>query len=193
MENNMTIPSEQPIGRWWLSIIVGLVAIAAGVIVFINPVASYLAIAMWLGVAVLLSGIFNLVQCFSTDNSFVRNVWVVIAAIIDIIIGVALMFNTLFTVVMLPILFGIWLLYRGFIGVVQGMDLRSFHVPNAGWVVFGSVVMIAISLAVLLMPDSMGVGVVVLVVAIAFLVYGFSAISLGFRLYHVHRRACELE
>ena len=64
MENNYSKTSEQPIGRWWLSIIVGLVAIAAGVIVFINPVASYLAIALWLGVAVFLSGIFNLVQCF---------------------------------------------------------------------------------------------------------------------------------
>ena len=66
MGNNYSKTSEQPIGRWWLSIIVGLVAIAAGVIVFINPVASYLAIALWLGVAVFLSGIFNLVQCFST-------------------------------------------------------------------------------------------------------------------------------
>ena len=92
MSNYKNKTGEQPIGRWWLSIIVGLVAIAAGIIVFINPVASYFAVAMWLGVAVLLSGIFNLVQCFSTDNSFVRNVWVVIAAIIDIIIGVALMF-----------------------------------------------------------------------------------------------------
>ena len=107
MGNNYSKTSEQPIGRWWLSIIVGLVAIAAGVIVFINPVASYLAIALWLGVAVFLSGIFNLVQCFSTNNSYVRNIWVIIASIIDIIIGVALMFNTLFTVVMLPKLSGI--------------------------------------------------------------------------------------
>ncbi|MBQ5710726.1 MAG: DUF308 domain-containing protein [Alistipes sp.] len=185
--------SEQLIGRWWLSIIVGLVAIAAGFIVLINPVASYFTIAIWLGAAVLCSGVMGIVQCLSTSSGLVRNGWVILASIADIVIGILLLFNVLLTASVLPTLFGIWLLYRGFIGVVQGMDLRSFHVPNAGWVVFGSVVMIAISLAVLLMPDSMGVGVVVLVVAIAFLVYGFSAISLGFRLYHVHRRACELE
>ena len=188
MENNVTNSSEQPIERWWLSIIVGLVAIAAGVIVFINPVASYLAIAMWLGVAVLLSGVFNLVQCFSTDNSFVRNVWVVIAAVIDIIIGVALMFNTLFTVVMLPILFGIWLLCRGGVLLIQGMDLRGFRVRNAGWVIFGAIIMIATSFVVLLMPESLGVEVVIIFLGIAFFAYGISAIVLGFKLYDVSEK-----
>ena len=188
MENNVTSYSEQPIGRWWLSIIVGLVAIAAGVIVFINPVASYLAIAMWLGVAVLLSGVFNLVQCFSTDNSFVRNVWVVIAAVIDIIIGVALLFNTLFTVVMLPILFGIWLLCRGGVLLIQGMDLRGYRVRNAGWVIFGAVIMIATSFVVLLMPESFGVDVVVIFLGVAFFAYGISAIVLGFKLYDVSEK-----
>ena len=188
MENNVTNYSEQPIGRWWLSIIVGLVAIAAGVIVFINPVASYLAIAMWLGVAVLLSGVFNLVQCFSTDNSFVRNVWVVIAAVIDIIIGVALMFNTLFTVVMLPILFGIWLLCRGGVLLIQGMDLRGYRVRNAGWVILGAVIMIATSFVVLLMPESFGVDVVVIFLGVAFFAYGISAIVLGFKFYDVSEK-----
>ena len=101
--------------------------------------------------------------------------------------------KVLLTAAVLPTLFGIWLLYRGFIGIVQGMDLRSFHVPNAGWVVFASVVMIAISFGVLLLPDSLGVGTIVISVAIAFLVYGFSSIALGFRLYDVHRRARDLE
>lgn len=183
---------EQPIGRWWLSIIVGLVAIAAGIIVFINPVASYFAVAMWLGVAVLLSGIFNLVQCFSTDNSFVRNVWVVIAAIIDIIIGVALMFNTLFTAIMLPILFGIWLLCRGGVMLLQGMDLRSYRVRNAGWVVLGSIVMIAISFVVLLMPESFGVEAVILFIGVAFVAYGVSAVALGLKLYDLSEQTKEL-
>ena len=185
--------SEQLIGRWWLSIIVGLVALAAGFIVLINPLTSYITIAIWLGVAVLISGIIGLVQSFSSDSALVRNGWVILAAIADIIIGLLLIFNMVITAVMLPMLFGVWLLYRGFIGVVMGMDLRSCRVPNAGWVVLGSVIMIVISLAVLLMPQTLGVEAIVLFVAAAFLIYGFSSISLGFRLYEVHRRAREME
>lgn len=193
MEKINSKSAEQPIGRWWLSVIVGLVAIAAGIIVFINPVASYFALALWLGVAVLLSGVFNLVQCFSTNNSFVRNLWVVVAAIIDIIIGVALMFNTLFTAVILPLLFGIWLLCRGGVLLLQGMDLRSWRVRNAGWVIFGSIVMIVISLVVLLMPESVGIEAVILFIGIAFVAYGVSAVALGFKLYDMSERAKEIE
>lgn len=185
--------SEQLIGRWWLSIIVGLVALAAGFIVLINPLTSYITIAIWLGVAVLISGIIGLVQSFSSDSALVRNGWVILASIADIIIGLLLIFNMVITAVMLPTLFGVWLLYRGFIGVVMGMDLRSCRVPNAGWVVLGSVIMIVISLAVLLMPQTLGVEAIVLFVAAAFLIYGFSSISLGFRLFEVHRRAREME
>lgn len=185
--------SEQLIGRWWLSIIVGLVALAAGFIVLINPLTSYITIAIWLGVAVLISGIIGLVQSFSSDSALVRNGWVILAAIADIIIGLLLIFNMVITAVMLPTLFGVWLLYRGFIGVVMGMDLRSCRVPNAGWVVLGSVIMIVISMAVLLMPQTLGVEAIVLFVAAAFLIYGFSSISLGFRLYEVHRRARDME
>ncbi len=193
MSNYTTKTSEQSIGRWWLSIIVGLVAIAAGIIVFINPVASYLAVALWLGVAVLLSGIFNLIQCFSTDNSFVRNAWVVIAAIVDIIIGVALMFNTLFAVVMLPLLFGIWLLCRGVVVLVQGLDLRSYRIRNAGWVILGAVVMIAISFVVLLLPESFGIEALILFIGIAFVAYGVSAVALGFKLYDISDRVMEVD
>lgn len=193
MEKINSKSAEQPIGQWWLSVIVGLVAIAAGIIVFINPVASYFALALWLGVAVLLSGVFNLVQCFSTNNSFVRNLWVVVAAIIDIIIGVALMFNTLFTAVILPLLFGIWLLCRGGVLLLQGMDLRSWRVRNAGWVIFGSIVMIAVSFVVLLMPESVGIEAVILFIGIAFVAYGVSAVALGFKLYDMSERAKEIE
>ena len=185
--------SEQLVGRWWLSIIIGLVALGAGFIVLINPMGSYLTIALWLGIAVLLSGVMTLVQCFTSDSGLVRNGWVIVGAIADIIIGLILMFNMLFTAIMLPVLFGIWLLCRGFVGVIQGMDLRGLHLPNSGWVILGSVVMMCIALVVLLLPESLGVEMIIIFIALAFLAYGFSSISLGLRLYAVHRRAQDLQ
>ena len=94
----------------------------------------------------------------------------------------------MFTVVMLPILFGIWLLCRGGVLLIQGMDLRGYRVRNAGWVILGAIIMIAVSFVVLLMPESFGVDVVVIFLGIAFLAYGISAIMLGFKLYDVSER-----
>lgn len=92
------------------------------------------------------------------------------------------MLNFLLSVAIIPVLFGIWLLYRGFVTLVQGITLRSSGVRDAGWVIFSSVIVIAISLAVLFVPEIIGVAAVVIFVAIALMAYGVSRISLGFRL-----------
>lgn len=181
------------IAHWWLSLIVGLVAVVVGFIVVLNPAESYYSIAIWFGVVVLLSGAFGIVQASSSNNYLVRRGWFVIASVIDIIIGILLLFNVLLSAAILPILLGIWLLYRGLILVMQGVDIRGYGVGDAGWVIFGGVLIIAISIAILLLPETLGVEAVVLSVAIACVVYGVTAISLAFRLYEVHRRARALQ
>ncbi len=180
---------EQLISRWWLTLLVGILSLIVGFIVLVNPVSSYLTIALWLGVVVFISGIMGLWQSFSSNNRFVSRGWLIIASIADLFIGVALMLNTMLSAAMLPILLGVWMLYRGITMFMQGIDLRGYGISDAGWVIFGSLLTIAISIAILLLPTSVGMGVVVLVVAIGFILYGVTLLSLSFRLYEVHRHA----
>lgn len=180
---------EQLIKHWWLSLIIGLAMLAMGLVVLVNPSASYMTFALWLGVLVALSGVVGIVQGVSSKNYFVRRGWLIVASIADIIIGILLMFNIALSAALLPVLLGIWLLYRGMTLIMQGADLRNYRVRDAGWVIFGGALIVAISLAVLFFPLSVGVEAVVLAVSIGFIVYGFTTISLSFRLYDVHRRA----
>ncbi|MBR2976498.1 MAG: DUF308 domain-containing protein [Alistipes sp.] len=180
---------EQLIKHWWLSLIIGLAMLAMGLVVLVNPTASYLTFALWLGVLVALSGVVGIVQGVSSKNYFVRRGWLIVASIADIIIGILLMFNIALSAALLPVLLGVWLLYRGMTLIMQGADLRNYRVRDAGWVIFGGALIVAISLAVLFFPLSVGVEAVVLAVSIGFIVYGFTTISLSFRLYDVHRRA----
>jgi uncharacterized membrane protein HdeD (DUF308 family) len=53
--------------------------------------------------------------------------------------------------------------------------------------------MIAVSLVVLLMPESVGIEAVILFIGIAFVAYGVSAVALGFKLYDMSERAKEIE
>lgn len=189
MKNEYLERTERLIRHWWLSLIGGVVLIAIGFIVMVNPVASYFAFAMWLGFAVMLSGILSLLQSLSSNNRYVRNGWLILAAIADIIIGLLLVFNFLLSAFAMPILLGIWLLYRGAAMLAQGIDLKSNNVRGGGWIIFYSAIVIVISIAVLWMPMTLGVQTVVLFVAIAFVSYGVALVSLGFRLWDIHRQA----
>lgn len=192
MESDIYEKTERLIKHWWLSLVVGIAAVAVGFVVLVHPAESYYTFALWLGIVVLLSGIAGVVQALSTKNYFVRHGWIVLAAVADIIIGIVLMFSSMLSAVAMPILLGVWLLYRGCAMLMQGFDLRSFGVRDAGWVMFYAAVIIAIAIAILWMPATLGVEAVILFVAIAFITYGVSMVSLGFRLWDIHRRARQL-
>jgi uncharacterized membrane protein HdeD (DUF308 family) len=92
----------------------------------------------------------------------------------------------------MPILLGAWLLYRGIAMLMQSIDLKSHSVRGSGWLIFYSVIVIIIALAVLWMPATLGVEAVILIVAIAFVSYGVSMVTLAFRLLDIHRYAKRL-
>ena len=189
MMNNNYEKTEYLIGRWWLSLLVGIAAIIVGFIILVNPAISYYVFALWLGIAILLSGIMGLAQSLDSKNYFVHRGWLIAAAVADIIIGIILMFNTLLSAMILPILLGCWLLYRGMTMMAQGFDLRNYGIRDAGWVIFYAALTIALSVAILWMPSTVGVEYVIIIVAVAAIIYGISMISLSYRLWEVHRHA----
>ena len=192
MKNDYSERSERLVGYWWLSLIAGMVLIAIGFIVMVNPAVSYFSFATWFGFAVMLTGVLTLIQSLTSDNRYVRRGWLILASIADIIIGIILIFNFLVAAFVMPILLGAWLLYRGTAMLMQGVDLKSHSVRGSGWLIFYSVIVIIVSLAVLWMPATLGVEAVILFVAIAFVSYGVSMVTFGFRLLDVHRYAKRL-
>ena len=192
MKNDYSERSERLVGYWWLSLIAGMVLIAIGFIVMVNPAVSYFSFATWFGFAVMLTGVLTLIQSLTSDNRYMRRGWLILASIADIIIGIILIFNSLVAAFVMPILLGAWLLYRGTAMLMQGVDLKSHSVRGSGWLIFYSVIVIIVSLAVLWMPATLGVEAVILFVAIAFVSYGVSMVTFGFRLLDVHRYAKRL-
>lgn len=181
--------TEYLINHWWLSLFVGLAAICAGFLILVNPVESYYTFAVWLGLAIFLSGGVGIVQGLSSKNYFVHRGWLMIVSAADIIIGLVLILNALISEIFMPVLLGVWLLYRGAVMLVQGFELRGYGIRDAGWVVFYASLIIALAVAVLWLPMTFGIEAVVIFVAIAFVAYGISTISLAYRLWEVHRHA----
>ena len=189
MNTEIYTKTEYLIKHWWLSLLTGGISIAIGFIVLVNPATSYYTFALWLGIAIFLSGVMGLMQSLTSHNYFVRRGWLILADVMDIIIGIVLMFNTLLSELILPILLGAWVLYRGGTMLAQGFDMRNYGTGEAGWVLFYAAVIMAIGVAILWLPTILGAETVVLFVAIAFITYGISMMSVAFRLWDIHRHA----
>ena len=188
MKESIYEKDESVIGLWWLAALVGIISLGIGFIVLVNPIASYYTAAVWLGVAIFASGLIGLVLSISSSNVVVRRGWAIFASIVDILLGIILMFNMLFTLTVLPVIFGVWVLYRGATSLMHALDLRDLGVDDTGGMMVGAILMLIIGIVVLWLPETLGVEMVVLFLAIAFISYGVSMVAYAFRLAAVHRR-----
>ena len=85
MKESIYEKDESMISQWWLAALVGVVTLGIGFIVLVNPIVSYLTAAVWLGVAIFVSGLIGLVLSISSSNIVVRRGWAIFASIVDII------------------------------------------------------------------------------------------------------------
>lgn len=172
--------------RWWLGLILGVLLIVAGIVVFCNPVESYMALSVMFGVLMLLSGLSELVVSLGSRNYFMMRGYSIVGGILDLLLGIFLCVYPQVTLVVLPVVIGIWLLYHSFMIIGFGGDLSAFRLPGSGWTIFGGVMMLVLGLLMVIMPLTVGVAALAFVTGCAMIVAGAVAIALSLKLRQLH-------
>ncbi len=184
--NDIMARAGKVVRRWWLLLVLGILIFAAGIVVFCYPAESYVALSVLFGVLLLLSGVSELVVSLGSRNYFMMRGYSMVGAILDILLGIFLCSYPQVTLVVLPIVLGIWLLYHSFMIIGFGGDLSSFRLPGSGWTIFGGVMMLVLGLLMVIMPLTVGVAAIAAVTGVAFVVTGVLVIALSLKLRNLH-------
>ena len=116
-----------------LWILAGVLLIIAGVICLINPGAAWTTLSLYLGISMLLSGVIDIV-IFARGNRYMAGAgWFLLDGILTVLLSLFLLFHQAFTMLTLPLIFGMWLLYSGGSKFVNSFELRRLGVPGWGW------------------------------------------------------------
>lgn len=122
----------------WGSFILGLVFIWASLAAFRNPAGDLIAIVVVFGITALVAGIVNLVarskwkQATGSKSSMLM-----VMAVIDIIIGLILLFNIGAGVIALPFVFAIWFILDSIQGLLM---LDTVKAINKGYYWFSLII-----------------------------------------------------
>ena len=176
---------------WWLFVLCGLLCVAAGIVVFCNPVEIYLTLSVLFGVVMLASGIVELVVAFSSRNYFMMRGYNIVGGVLDVIVGILLCSMPSVTAVLLPIFLGIWVMYHSFMIIGFAGDLSSFNVPGSGWGIASGIVLLLLSILIIFKPFSVGTAAVVILTGIALIVLGAIMVAGGLRLQKLHKSVQE--
>ena len=183
---NLTARASRAIRHWWLLLIAGLLCIAAGICVFVFPVESYVTLSILFGILMLLTGAAQLIIASTSGNYLMMRGYYIVGGVLDVILGIFLCVYPGVSLMALPIIMGLWLMYNSFIIIGMAGDMDTFGVRGSGWTLAGGILLLLLSVLVLVNPFGAGVATVVVMAGVGLIMFGLLLCSLSMTLKGVH-------
>jgi uncharacterized membrane protein HdeD (DUF308 family) len=134
------LPPGAIAASWQATVILGALTLILGLIVSFHPTGSLNVVAVLLGVLMILSGIVNLIRVFDPEER--HRVWLGIAGLLFIVIGVVLIRHLHLTRSLIGLIIGITWIVQGLTALIGGIS-GGVREGRAWWIIFGVVSLIA--------------------------------------------------
>lgn len=163
--------------HWWVFIITGILFIVGSIWIFKTPVESFVGLATFFSMLILISGIFGIIFSFTNKHWG----WYLISGILNVIIGIILLSYPGMTVVLFSLFIGFWLMFSGFSTIGTAMDLKKEGADNWGWILFFGILITIFSFMAIMNPV-LGAGYLIYTLAISFFLLGIANFSFAMEL-----------
>jgi uncharacterized membrane protein HdeD (DUF308 family) len=173
-------PAGMAAASWQATLFLGVATLILGLVVSFHPTGSLNVIAVLLGILLIISGIFHLIRVF--DNSEPHRVWLGIAGLLFIVIGVVLIRHLHLTLAAIGLIIGIVWIVQGLVALIAGLAGGSRE--GRGWWIFFGIVSLIAGIVVASAPVS-SVTVLAVLIGIWFIVMGIFEIVGAFLLRRV--------
>jgi len=167
--------------QWWLIFISGFIFIGLGLWIVLSPLQSYFTISMFLAATVCIAGLMEVMFSLINHKNLHGWGWYLAGGIIDIVVGGYLLAYPLLTMVLLPVLLGAWMLYRGIVTFSHSFSLRSLGLKGWRWLLLAGIIIILLGALILVNPV-LGVFNFVVWTGFAFIMSGVFRIALAIKL-----------
>ncbi len=178
--------SKKMIRFWWATSVVGILMIIVGLVMMIFPTISYLVLSSIVGVVIFVSGISNLALAANSHNIMVGKVWVFASGIVEVLLGFILMFSVAVSELILPVLLGLWMLFKALNIIGVSDDMSILEMPGASWTMLMGILTLLCAFIVISQPLIFGATAVVLWSSIALIILGATLFLYSLQLKKMH-------
>lgn len=159
-----------------LSALAGVLLVAAGIYCLCNQDVAVLSAGILLGLFMLCAGVLEII-IFSVGGGLIfGSGWLLLDGVLTVLLSMLLLFNQWFTMVSLPILFTLWLLFSGVSRFVSAFDLRVLGVRSWGLVLALGILLLVLGIVGLLDPVVSTVAFAI-TVGLVFILEGISIVA----------------
>lgn len=161
-----------------LWVIAGILLIIAGIFCLKSPAAAIAGLSLYLGIAMLFSGIVDIVIFASASGQIAGAGWFLADGIITVLLSLFILGDQWFTALTLPFIFGMWLLFSGISTFSNSFELKRLGIPGWGWFTALGVLLAVVGFFSFMDPFA-GVGAMTVMVGVFLVLQGILSILRG--------------
>ena len=170
-----------------LTIVSGIIMIAAGAFCFINPGQTFMTMAFVIGTVMALCGIIHVLAYVigrTPHGKGDNNGWILIDALLTLLLGILVLFNQLTVDMAIPMVFGMWVLVSGLLRLEAASRIDRQRKPgNFKATLITGVITVVMGLLGFINPFVTYVSVIP-ILGFFMLIQGINSIELGFNMPH---------
>jgi uncharacterized membrane protein HdeD (DUF308 family) len=166
--------------NWWALLLRGIAAVIFGLVAFLWPGATGVALVLLFGAYAFVDGVFALISAIRAAESHERWIAFAVEGIIGIIIAAITFFNPAITAIALYWTIAVWAVLTGILELVAAFQLRKL-VPGEWLLILGGAASIAFGILMVVYPLAGAITVIYLIGAYA-LIFGVTMIGFALRL-----------
>ena len=187
-----SLQSELTLGGlldWRAAFVVGLATAILGIIVAAVPETSLAVIAVLLGVLVIISGIYNVVEAFRGEEH--GRVWRGIAGVVFIVAGLVLIRHLHLSLALIGLVIGLTWVVQGLAALIAGFSGTATRM-GTGWSIFFGVISLIAGIVVISAPIA-SITTLAVLMGIWFIVMGLMEMFGAFAFRHAVKDAARAQ
>lgn len=178
---------KQAVKHWWVSLLIGILAVILGIWSMVVPDVTLVALTYVFVCMFIISGLFEISFSIANRNILHGWGWTLAGGIIDLLFGFILLLLPPAAIAMILIYFvGFWIMFRGVWMIGESFELKRLQVKGWGWFLVLAILTLIFSFVFIVSPLISSVFIVAFV-SVAFLFYGVFRIYLGVKLRSIHK------
>ncbi len=172
---------KDKINQWWVLVLIGLVLTATGIFLLSRPVGTFLGLTIIFGWIIFSVGGMNLVFAIKNKNYFEDWKWYFLLGIIEMFLGVALLFQPQLSASSLILFTGFWMMFTAISRINGSIVLKKLGDPYWSVYLIVGILTFLFSFLIIINPI-FAMFALVYSVAIPIILSGISIIYFGFQL-----------
>ena len=186
MKNDFFNSVRDAVKYWWVSLVIGLIAVVLGFWCLAQPGVTLVTLSALFIAGFLVSGIFEIIFAISNKDTIKGWGWTLASGIISLLFGLLLLATPLATISTMLFFVGFWIMFQSFWAIGTSVDLQRSNIRGWGWMLAFGILGLILSFVLIVNPV-FAAGFIVYLLSITLICYGVLRIYYGFRLRSLHK------